>query len=41
MAAMPIAVASPPLIIIRMHPFIRRDLALHGQLDQMHADLET
>jgi hypothetical protein len=29
-------ITSPPLVIIRMHPLVRRDLALHRQLDQMH-----
>ena len=26
-----------PLIIIRMHPLVGRDRALHGELDHMHA----
>jgi hypothetical protein len=27
----------PPLIIIRMHPFVRRNLVLLRELDHMHA----
>jgi hypothetical protein len=27
---------SAPIIVVRMHPSVRRDLALFGQLDQVH-----